>query len=44
MTIPILFLLARDDPITIIENGLEDKDDFSIEIEDEDDDSIEDQK
>ena len=33
-----------DNDIEIIEDGLEEKDDFSIEIEDEDDDSIEDQK
>ena len=32
------------DDIEIIEDGLEDKGDFSIEIDDEDDDSIEDQK
>ena len=32
------------DDIEIIEDGLEDKDDFSIEIDDEDGDSIEDQK
>ena len=33
-----------DADIEIIEDGLEDKDDFSIEIDEEDDDSIEDQK
>ena len=33
-----------NDDIEIIEDGLEDKDDFSIEIDDQDDDSIEDQK
>ncbi len=33
-----------DDSIEIIEDGLEDKDNFSIEIDDEDDNSIEDQK
>ena len=33
-----------NDDIEIIEDGLEDKDDFSIEIDDEDNDSIEDQK
>ena len=33
-----------DDNIETIEDGLEDKDDFSIEIEDEADNSIEDQK
>ena len=33
-----------NDDIEIIEDGLEDKDDFSIEIEDEDDNSVEDQK
>ncbi len=33
-----------NDDIEIIEDGLEDKDDFSIEIDDEDDNSIEDQK
>ena len=35
---------TNDDDIEIIEEGLEDKDDFSIEIDDEDDNSIEDQK
>ena len=33
-----------NDDIEIIEDGLEEKDDFSIEITDEDDNSIEDQK
>ena len=33
-----------NDDIEIIEDGLEDKDDFSIEIDDENDDGIEDQK
>ena len=33
-----------DDDIEIIENELEEKDDFSIEIDDEEDNSIEDQK
>ena len=33
-----------NDDIEIIEDGLEDKDDFSIEITDQDDNSIEDQK
>ena len=33
-----------NDDIEIIEDGLEDKDDFSIEIDEEDDDNIEDQK
>ena len=36
--------INTDDDIEIIEDGLEDKDDFSIEIDEEDDDSIEDQK
>ena len=31
---------SNDDDIEIIEDGLEDKDDFSIEIDDEDNDSI----
>ena len=35
---------ADDDDIKIIEEGLEDKDDFSIEIDDEDHNSIEDEK
>ena len=35
---------TEDDDIEIIEDGLEEKDDFSIEITDEDDNSIEDQK
>ena len=35
---------TNDDNIEIIEDGLEDKDDFSIEIDDENNDSIEDQK
>ena len=35
---------TEDDDIEIIEDGLEDKDDFSIEITDQDDNSIEDQK
>ena len=35
---------TTNDDIEIIEEGLEDKDDFSIEIDDEDNDSIEDQK
>ena len=33
-----------DDDIKIIEEGLEDKDDFSIEIDDEDHNGIEDEK
>ena len=35
---------TEDDDIEIIEDGLEEKDDFSIEITDQDDNSIEDQK
>ena len=35
---------TNDDDIEIIEDDLEDKDNFSIEIDDEDDNSIEDQK
>ena len=35
---------TTNDDIEIIEDGLEDKDDFSIEIDDEDSDSIENQK
>ena len=35
---------TEDDDIEIIEDGLVDKDDFSIEITDQDDNSIEDQK
>ena len=36
--------INTDDDIEIIEDGLEDKQDFSIEIDDEDDKSIEDQE
>ena len=35
---------SEDGDVEIIEDGLEDKDDFSIEINDENDDGIEDQK
>ena len=35
---------TEDDDIEIIEDGLEDKDDFSIEIDDENDNSSEDEK
>ena len=35
---------SEDDDIEIIEDGLEDKDDFSIEIDDEDNNGTEDQK
>lgn len=36
--------INTNDDIEIIEDGLEDKDDFSIEIDDQDNNSIEDQK
>ena len=36
--------INTDDDIEIIEDGLDDKDNFSIEIDDEDDNTIEDQK
>ena len=37
-------IITDNDDIEIIEDGLEDKDDFSIEIDDEDDNSIKNQK
>ena len=37
-------IINNDDDIEIIEDGLEDKDDFSIEIDDEDNNGTEDQK
>ena len=36
--------INTNDDIEIIEDGLEDKDDFSIEVDEEDDETIEDQK